>query len=647
MKSLSRLALVALCGLASASAQDFFSELFNPLAPFPPPSAEQGAPPGNEGIQSHIVRSATSEDGLTWTVDEGTRLTSASVPCAINDGDKRVLIYYVKPPDGLTTHTENTACAVAEDGIHFTPVPDFKIDGMRTMKACDPAIIRDEEGKFRLYYFGSDFHGDPARAEGAHSIALATSDDGVHYRETGEVISREELCDPDVFRVGKEWFMFVHGAGGTVIARSDDGLKFRYHGVLQLQGWATTMPVPLEGGRLRLYAFEQRPGSNIVGSFISTDGLNWQQEPGARLTADAGQQITDPFVIRWRGKWKMYFKTHAIPTPPGGRGGPQGFVDRNQGSSRPVRPQSGPWNNDVLIYSATTDGKTEKIGAFERAGVPTLARLPDGRLIAAYQHFPADDERHFDRVAVSFSEDEGRTWTKPAPIEVEGLEEGLARPFDPTLVPLPDGRIRIYFTSNRHHDFRMSTPQIYSAVSADGVHYTFEPGVRFGIEGRIVIDCAVVLHQGTFHLYSPDNGSAESFSENERQHQPPPAGRAYHATSSDGIHFTRAGDVTLDDDSRWLGNAQSDGKTITFFGTGRGVFTATSPDGAKWEAARHFAVQGADPGAVAAKDGGWIIVATGPPRNQGSQEAIEPWLQRWMDEMLWFDAAAVNPPSGA
>jgi hypothetical protein len=73
MKSLSRLALVALCGLASASAQDFFSELFNPLAPFPPPSAEQGAPPGNEGIQSHIVRSATSEDGLTWTVDEGTR----------------------------------------------------------------------------------------------------------------------------------------------------------------------------------------------------------------------------------------------------------------------------------------------------------------------------------------------------------------------------------------------------------------------------------------------------------------------------------------------------------------------------------------------------------------------------------------------
>lgn len=618
MKTITRSAVVALCGLVSVSAQDL---LFDPLAGlFDPP------PRQDNGIQGHNVHSATSEDGLTWTVDEGTRLSAASVPCAINDGDKRVLIYYVKPPDGRTTHMENTACAVSEDGVTFTPVPDFKIEGMKTMKACDPAAIRDDAGKFRLYYFGSDFHGDPARAEGPHSIALATSDDGIHYRETGEVISREELCDPDVFRVGKEWFMLVHGAGGTVIARSDDGLKFRYHGVLPLQGWATTMPVQLDDGRLRLYAFEQKPGSNIVGSFTSTDGLKWEREPGARLTAEADKQITDPFVIRWRGKWKMYFKTHAIPTPPPGRGGPQGFADRDQDFNQPMQPQrqmqqqqNGPWNNDVLVYRATMDGTTEKIGIFERAGVPTLARMSDGRLITAFQHFPSDDERNFDRVAVSFSSDEGATWTKPEPIAVEGLEEGLARPFDPTLVPLPDGGIRMYFTSNRHRDFRMSTPQIYSAISKDGVHYTFEPDVRFGIEGRIVIDCAVVLHQGVFHLYSPDNGTAHEFQDNQDRHEPPRAGTAYHATSTDGLHFTRKDDVTLDEDVRWLGNAQSDGKTITFFGTGRS-FTATSKDGVKWNRTNGIAIPGADPGAVASKDGGWIIAATGPPRNQSQQQ---------------------------
>src|SRR4029078_11800099 len=116
--------------------------------------------------------------------------------------------------------------------------------------------------------------------------------------------------------------------------------------------------------------------------------------------------------------------------------------------------------------------------------------LQDGRLIAAFQHFPQDDNRNFDRVAVAFSRDEGKTWTKPVPIFVDGLEKGLARPFDPTLVPLPDGKVRLYFTSNRSPDFRRSIPAIYSAISQDGVQYLFESGVRFAVEGRIVIDCA-------------------------------------------------------------------------------------------------------------------------------------------------------------
>jgi hypothetical protein len=302
-----------------------------------------------------------------------------------------------------------------------------------------------------------------------------------------------------------------------------------------------------------------------------------------------------------------------------------------QPQQRMQQPQNGPWNNDVLVYRVTADGKTEKTGTFERAGVPTVARLADGRLLAAFQHFPKDDERNFDRVATSFSSDEGKTWSKPQPIAVEGMEEGLARPFDPTLVPLPDGRVRLYFTSNRHRDFRMSTPQIYSAISSDGVHYTFEPGVRFGIEGRVVIDCAAVLHQGTFHLYSPDNGTAAEFQNNQEQHTPPRGGTGYHATSTDGLHFTRVDDVILDDHHvRWLGNAQSDGQKITFFATGRGITTATSPDGDKWTPAAHYSIRGADPGAVAAKDGGWILLLTGPPRDL--------WISDWAEEIRMFDA---------
>lgn len=299
---------------------------------------------------------------------------------------------------------------------------------------------------------------------------------------------------------------------------------------------------------------------------------------------------------------------------------------------RQPMPQQGPWNNDVHVFAADAEGLVSEIALFERAGVPTMARLADGRVLAAYQYFPADDERRFDRVALRMSKDEGRTWDEPQTLEVADLPAGLARPFDPTLVPLADGRVRMYFTSNasKNPDFRHSAPAIYSAISTDGVHYTFEPGVRFAIEGRLTIDCAAALHGGTFHLYVPDNGSVEEFAESERMHRPPPGGSAYHAVSQDGLTFTRVEDVTSQEGMRWLGNAQSvDGK-LYFMGTGAGrpengrprggVWLGVSNDGVKWEVRETLRVMGADPGFVTTKNSGWLVVATGSARDRQPRE---------------------------
>lgn len=279
------------------------------------------------------------------------------------------------------------------------------------------------------------------------------------------------------------------------------------------------------------------------------------------------------------------------------------------------RNAPGPWDNDVLVYRLAADGHSEKLATFGRAGVPTLARMRDGRLIAAFQHFPADDDRNFDRVAVCFSSDEGRSWTKPEPIAVIGMEAGLARPFDPTLVPLPDGRVRLYFTSNRSPDFRRSIPAIYSAISRDGLCYEFEPGVRFAVEGRIVIDCAVALHDGVFHLIVPDNGTPEEMTANQQRREPPRGEKGYHAVSKDGLDFERVADVTMPGQGRWLGNMQSEGGRLAFFGSGSGPWPVTSADGVKWSASTSTArLPGADPGAVKLKDGTWLVAVTGPPR---------------------------------
>lgn len=275
----------------------------------------------------------------------------------------------------------------------------------------------------------------------------------------------------------------------------------------------------------------------------------------------------------------------------------------------------GPWDNDLLVYRVSAANmEVKQIATFSRGGVPTLARLQDGRLIAAHQHFPENDRANFDKVAVRFSADDGSTWTDPEVIRLRDLPEGMRFPFDPTLVPLPDGQVRLYFTSSRKHE----APAIYSAMSSNGVDYTFEPGVRFGIEERPVIDCAVVLHQGMFHLYAPDNGR-------EDNRQTPP-GVGYHAISRDGLNFTRTNDVRISGRLRWLGNAQSDGKQITFFGTGdpgppnregprTSFWMATSSDGQSWELAKSPQLRGADPGVVRLRDGGLLVVATGPPRS--------------------------------
>jgi hypothetical protein len=206
-------------------------------------------------------------------------------------------------------------------------------------------------------------------------------------------------------------------------------------------------------------------------------------------------------------------------------------------------------------------------------------------------------------------------------IRVDGLPEGFRFPFDPTLVPLPDGRMRLYFTSVQGRRIDEHRPAIYSAVSTNGLDYQFEPGVRFAIEGRPVIDCAVVLHQGIFHLYAPDNGTRLPGPPREGREPAgqPPIGTAYHATSKDGLKFAREKDVTIEGARfRWLGNAQTDGLEITFYGTadGRGGnWIALSKDGVNWKLAeRQVRSAGADPGAVTLRDGSLLVVGTGPPR---------------------------------
>jgi hypothetical protein len=261
------------------------------------------------------------------------------------------------------------------------------------------------------------------------------------------------------------------------------------------------------------------------------------------------------------------------------------------------RTPRGPWDHDLVIYDWRGGAEPDRGRVLvERGGVPHLLRDQWGRLVASFQWFPLDRRDSFDRVAVMFSYDDGRTWGRPQAIEVDGMPRGFNRPCDPTLVQLDDGRYRLYFTAAP----REESPATYSAISSDGVRYTFEPGLRFGVEGEPVLDCAVARLGETWHYFAPVQADR---------------GRGYHAVSRDGLDFRRVEDVTVAGERQWLGCAVAAADGLRFFGSGRdGIWSAMSPDGVDWRLEPNARIGGADPGVVVIDASRTLIIATGPLR---------------------------------
>ena len=101
------------------------------------------------------------------------------------------MLYFVDADRG-PDKPESVNCAVSYDGIKFSK-QSFLIAGMPTYKAVDPSVLKDANGLFRLYYFGSDAGGDPARQTDEHEIRLALSDDGIRFKEVGSAFKYPHL----------------------------------------------------------------------------------------------------------------------------------------------------------------------------------------------------------------------------------------------------------------------------------------------------------------------------------------------------------------------------------------------------------------------------------------------------------------------
>ncbi len=257
----------------------------------------------------------------------------------------------------------------------------------------------------------------------------------------------------------------------------------------------------------------------------------------------------------------------------------------------------GPWNNDIGVYRVPGGGTPVRVHTFARSGVSSVVRRAGGELIAAFQWFPENNPASFDRIALSRSLDAGLTWSAPTTAPITGLLADDRAPFDPTLVALEDGRVRMYFTMNKLA--AGSVPRIGSAISSDGMQFTLEAGDRFAVAGQMVIDCAVAQVGATWNLISPIQGAD---------------GTAYRATSNDGLNFVRQADLVGPATNRWLGAMIQIPKGARFYGTSNsGVWSARSTNGSAWTVDTPSpGLPGADPGVAALPDGTLIVTLTVP-----------------------------------
>jgi predicted GH43/DUF377 family glycosyl hydrolase len=249
--------------------------------------------------------------------------------------------------------------AVCEEGGTMSPRAD-KPTYLQRFRVAKPVLLpgtREEstdsdavecpkvvfwEGKYYM------FHTAIAREEGTRRerIALAASDDLVHWRKEGVVLDVGEegafdyggLSAPFPYRDGNTWVLFYvgfsekgyeAGRSGINFARSSDLRNWEKHPggpVLTTsagdewdsrtvyQCFVTRYPDEPEGPHWMFYNAARKDGHEQIGLATSEDLIHWQRHPENPLLrfdtmglSERNGNVADPWIVRPEGLWHMFY----------------------------------------------------------------------------------------------------------------------------------------------------------------------------------------------------------------------------------------------------------------------------------------------------------------------------------------------------
>ena len=159
-------------------------------------------------------------------------------------------------------------------------------------------------------------------------------------------------------------------------------------------------------------------------------------------------------------------------------------------------PQGQTAFDDNVYFAASPDGINWSEGRLlaKLASVPDVLYSSKGEFWAYWVDFTNMKQPGDEKISVAKSID-GANWETLGSAAFTGAE-GLV-PVDPNVDELSDGRFRMYFFDITRHQ---GNNKIYSAVSSDGMNFALEEGVRFEYE-NVYDPNVITLPDGRLRMY--------------------------------------------------------------------------------------------------------------------------------------------------
>ena len=178
---------------------------------------------------------------------------------------------------------------------------------------------------------------------------------------------------------------------------------------------------------------------------------------------------------------------------------------------------------------------------------PDVIPLEDGRFRMYYEGKTEGAGGEVTSAIVSALSPDGLVWEKEPGVRLGAANGSYGAPRCLYFDPGPgeDGpRYRLYASDFRDH-------QIVSAVSGDGLHFEMDPGVRIARERELEayeVYAPEVLHLGTggYRMYYAGWVSAPEVPAGSKYH-----GRIFSASSDDGLHWRKDPGICLDNGGQW------------------------------------------------------------------------------------------------